>query len=112
MNKHMSTPYPAYAGLGKIDDVEKTADKFEDWYSSIKKRMMKTDTPSGSGVKVSGPVDELNPKALNEAGEQIAKGVDKDKSFNSVTFEEIVALKNQVIEEGQILKDIGVTNTK
>ena len=73
MNKHTSTPYPAYAGLGKLDDVGKTADKFEDWYLSVKKSMMKTDTPSGSGVKVSGPVDELNPKALNEAGEQIAK---------------------------------------
>ena len=77
MNKHTSTPYPAYAGLGKLDDVGKTADKFEDWYSSVKKSMMKTDTPGGSGVKVSGPVDELNPKALNEAGEQIAKGADK-----------------------------------
>ena len=35
--------------------------------------MMKTDNTGGSGVKVSGPVDELNPKALNEAGEQVAK---------------------------------------
>ena len=77
MNKHTSTPYPAYAGLGKLDDVGKTADKFEDWYSSVKKSMMKTDSAGGSGVKVSGPVDELNPKALNEAGEQIAKGADK-----------------------------------
>ena len=77
MNKHTSTPYPAYAGLGKLDDVGKTADKFEDWYSSVKKSMMKTDSTGGSGVKVSGPVDELNPKALNEAGEQIAKGTGK-----------------------------------
>lgn len=38
---------------------------------------MKTDSTDGSGVKVSGPVDELNPKALNEAGEQIAKGTGK-----------------------------------
>ena len=77
MNKHTSTPYPAYAGLGKLDDVGKTADKFEDWYSSVKKSMMKTDSTGGSGVKVSGPVDELNPKALNETEEQIAKGVGK-----------------------------------
>ena len=77
INKHTSTPHPAYTGLGKLDDVGKTADKSEDWYSSVKKRMMKTDTPSGSGVKISGPVDELNPKVLNEAGEQIAKGTGK-----------------------------------
>ena len=86
MNKHTSTPYPAYAGLGKLDDVGKTADKFEDWYSSVKKSMMKTDSTGGSGVKVSGPVDELNPKALNEAGEQIAKGADKSNVKNIEDF--------------------------
>ena len=77
MNKHKSTLQPAYAGLDNLDDVGKTADKFEDWYSSVKKSMMKTDSTGGSGVKVSGPVDELNPKALNEVGEKIAKEAGK-----------------------------------
>ena len=96
MNKHTSTPYPAYAGLGKLDDVGKTADKFEDWYSSVKKSMMKTDTSSGSGVKVSGPVDELNPKALNGAGEQIAKGVGKSEfKFSQMTQEEIAKIAKE-----------------
>ena len=90
MNKHTSTPYPAYAGLGKLDDVGKTADKFEDWYSSVKKSMMKTDSTGGSGVKVSGPVDELNPKALNEAGEQIAKGKGKADELNSQKIDDII----------------------
>lgn len=89
MNKHTSTPYPAYAGLGKLDDVGKTADKFEDWYSSVKKSMMKTDSTGGSGVRISDAVDDIGIKSLDDIAKEISEVVDevKTKSLDDIPEE-------------------------
>ncbi len=94
---------------------------------------MKTDSTGGSGVKVSGPVDELNPKALNEAGEQIAKEAGKatdldigkkdldilrsklgipEKNTIAVAKTDVKGLKGMIFEGGSpaVRKDAGLPN--
>jgi uncharacterized phage infection (PIP) family protein YhgE len=68
MNRLTGQMNPALAGIGGMDDVGKTADKLEDWYSTFKKSIMKSDS-GGSGVRISGAVDE---KAIGKVADSAA----------------------------------------
>jgi hypothetical protein len=70
MNRLTGQMNPALAGIGGMDDVGKTADKLEDWYSTFKKSIMKSDS-GGSGVRISGAVDE---KAIGRVADNIVEG--------------------------------------
>jgi hypothetical protein len=56
------------ADAGKIPDMARTADNIEDWYDLTKNSIMKSDN-GGSGVRISGAVDE---KAIGKVADSAA----------------------------------------
>jgi hypothetical protein len=64
--------------VGKIPDMARTADKLEDWYDLTKNSIMKSDS-GGSGVRISGAVDEKAiGKVADSTGEARKVGVVDD----------------------------------
>jgi hypothetical protein len=105
MNR-LAGPVPEYAGIGKLDDIGRTGEKIEDFLSAFKKKFMKAEKPPGNGVNIKPKVDGEDIEKLidNLSDKSVAKGSGK------IAQQEIDALKKTVIDEGQILKDMGLNN--
>jgi hypothetical protein len=105
MNR-LSGPVPEYAGVGQLDDIGRTGEKIEDLLSAFKNKFMKAEKPPESGVGIFTKTNE------EKVGKLIDNLPDKSaaKGSGKIAQQEIDALKKTVIDEGQILKDMGLNN--